>query len=78
MSDRRGNYQKMVVESITHPGLRRQENEDRFLIRRFNDAAALLVVADGMGGHAGAKLRPNWPSKPWQTLHSPNRIEHGN
>jgi PPM family protein phosphatase len=38
--------------ALTHLG-NRQENDDRYLIRTFNDGRLLLAVADGMGGHAG-------------------------
>jgi PPM family protein phosphatase len=38
--------------SATHSG-RRKDNEDGYLIREFSDGRVLLVVADGMGGHAG-------------------------
>lgn len=37
-------------------GSRRQENEDRFLIKTINDTSLLLAISDGMGGNpAGAK-----------------------
>jgi serine/threonine protein phosphatase PrpC len=46
----------MQIESITHLGLHRQNNEDRYLVNLLNDECALLVIADGMGGHAGGEV----------------------
>jgi serine/threonine protein phosphatase PrpC len=41
---------------LTHPGNKRDKNEDRYLIRELGPQAALMVVADGMGGHQGGEL----------------------
>lgn len=46
----------MLVESITHKGLVRHNNEDRSLVRTFEDGSVLLAVADGMGGHAAGEV----------------------
>lgn len=46
----------MQVETITHQGLRRQNNEDRCLVNLLDNDCALLVIADGMGGHAGGEV----------------------
>ncbi len=46
----------MLIESATHLGLVRENNEDRFLVKRFEDGSVLLAVADGMGGHAGGEV----------------------
>ena len=43
----------MEVFSLTHRGLKRAENQDRFLVRPYDRGAWLLAVADGMGGEAG-------------------------
>ena len=37
----------------SHPGLRREENEDSYSVR---DDLALYMVADGMGGHAAGEI----------------------
>ena len=37
----------------SHPGLRREENEDSYATR---DDLALFMVADGMGGHAAGEI----------------------
>jgi serine/threonine protein phosphatase PrpC len=46
----------MQIESITHQGLRRYNNEDRFLVRVLDSDRAVLVIADGMGGHAAGEI----------------------
>jgi protein phosphatase len=38
--------------ALTHIGLIRKRNEDRYLVRKINDGFRLLAVADGMGGEA--------------------------
>jgi serine/threonine protein phosphatase PrpC len=42
----------MEVFSLTHQGLKRADNQDRFFVRSYDSAAWLLAVADGMGGEA--------------------------
>ena len=46
----------MKIESITHVGLHRKNNEDRYLVDVLDDERALLVIADGMGGHAAGEI----------------------
>ncbi len=48
--------QKMQIDSITHTGLQRGNNEDRCLIDALDNRRALLVIADGMGGHAAGEV----------------------
>lgn len=43
----------MEIYAVTHPGLKRRENQDRYLVRKFDTRSLLLAVADGMGGEAG-------------------------
>lgn len=45
----------MQIEAITHTGLVRPNNEDRYLVLRFGTSGALAAIADGMGGHAGGE-----------------------
>ncbi|MEM5786607.1 MAG: protein phosphatase 2C domain-containing protein [Syntrophobacteraceae bacterium] len=46
----------MLIESTTHNGLVRENNEDRLLIKSFENGTALLALADGMGGHAAGEI----------------------
>jgi protein phosphatase len=46
----------MQIESITHQGLQRKNNEDRYLVNLLDNDCALLVIADGMGGHAAGEV----------------------
>ncbi|MBI5604368.1 MAG: serine/threonine-protein phosphatase [Deltaproteobacteria bacterium] len=46
----------METYAITHRGLKRKENQDRFFIREWDDQTILVAVADGMGGEAGGGL----------------------
>ena len=46
----------METFAITHQGLIRRENQDRYLFREFEDQVLLMAVADGMGGEAGGGL----------------------
>lgn len=46
----------METYAISHPGLKRKENQDRFFIREFEDRTILSAVADGMGGEARGGL----------------------
>ncbi len=46
----------MQIESITHQGLLRKNNEDRHLVNVLDKECALLVIADGMGGHAAGEV----------------------
>jgi PPM family protein phosphatase len=46
----------MKTYAISHQGLKRKENQDRYFVREFEDRTILLAVADGMGGEAGGGL----------------------
>ena len=46
----------MEIYALTHQGLIRKENQDRYFIREFEDQTILMAVADGMGGEAGGGL----------------------
>ncbi len=46
----------MRIESITHQGLQRKNNEDRYMVNLLDNDCALLVIADGMGGHAAGEV----------------------
>ncbi len=46
----------MNAVARTHQGLKRRHNEDRHLIVELGPEAALLAVADGMGGEAAGDL----------------------
>ena len=47
---------KMQIESITHPGFHRKNNEDRCLVNALDNDHAMLAIADGMGGHAAGEI----------------------
>ena len=42
----------MEIARETHQGLKRANNQDRYLVREYGPEAVLLAVADGMGGEA--------------------------
>ncbi|MCX5854614.1 MAG: serine/threonine-protein phosphatase, partial [Deltaproteobacteria bacterium] len=44
---------QLLVEGRTDKGLVRPNNEDNFYL---DESAGLLVVADGMGGHASGEI----------------------
>jgi PPM family protein phosphatase len=46
----------METYALTHQGLIRKENQDRYILREFEDQTILMAVADGMGGEAGGGL----------------------
>lgn len=46
----------MKIHGLSHVGSVRENNEDRFLLRKLTDSASLLAVADGMGGQAGGEV----------------------
>jgi protein phosphatase len=46
----------METYAVTHRGLIRKENQDRYFLREFEDQTILMAVADGMGGEAGGGL----------------------
>jgi serine/threonine protein phosphatase PrpC len=41
---------------LSHPGLKRTDNEDSWLIDETKSAYSLYVVCDGVGGHAGGEI----------------------
>ena len=43
---------KLKIFAATHIGRVRKVNEDRYLIKKLDDGAVLLAVADGLGGEA--------------------------
>lgn len=49
-------FMEMQIDSITHQGFHRDNNEDRCLVKVLDSDRALLVIADGMGGHAGGEI----------------------
>lgn len=40
----------MKTAAVTHVGLVKEQNQDRFLVREFSDDSILIAVADGAGG----------------------------
>ncbi|RPH83918.1 MAG: hypothetical protein EHM75_11510 [Desulfobacteraceae bacterium] len=42
----------MEIAWETHQGLKRDNNQDRYLIQEYGPEVVLLAVADGMGGEA--------------------------
>jgi PPM family protein phosphatase len=49
-------FERMQIDSITHRGFVRKNNEDRCLANVLDDDRAVLVIADGMGGHAAGEV----------------------
>ena len=45
----------MESYAVTHRGLAKEDNQDCFLVREFNDGSILLAVADGLGGGVEGK-----------------------
>lgn len=45
----------MIISCYTDVGRIRKENQDAVFAKQIDDSAALLIVADGMGGHRGGK-----------------------
>lgn len=46
----------METYGLSHTGLVRAHNEDRFLIKNLSESTALVAIADGMGGHCGGEI----------------------
>jgi serine/threonine protein phosphatase PrpC len=51
-----GHRSAMKTFAITHPGLARENNEDRCLSMELDGGPVLLALADGMGGEARGGL----------------------
>jgi PPM family protein phosphatase len=64
----------VMIYAVTHRGLVRKINEDRFVIKEFNSASALLAVADGLGGHAGGEIAADIAAESLKTF-KPNSDE---
>jgi protein phosphatase len=47
-----GTVGNMEIARETHQGLKRTNNQDRYVVREYGPEAVLLAVADGMGGEA--------------------------
>jgi protein phosphatase len=45
-----GEREQMKTAAVTHVGLVKEQNQDRFLIREFSNDSLLIAVADGAGG----------------------------
>ena len=45
----------MIISYDTDVGRVRKENQDSVFAKQIDENAALLIVADGMGGHNGGK-----------------------
>ncbi len=59
----------LEAHATTHVGLVREENQDRFVLERFEgDKAVLALVADGMGGHSGGSVASEVASKAIKSL----------
>jgi len=69
---------QIAATGITDVGLKRDRNEDAFLI---NDELQLYVVADGMGGHAGGEyasgLAVNTVEEILSGMELPTHYSHG-
>ncbi|HJW90043.1 MAG TPA: PP2C family serine/threonine-protein phosphatase, partial [Anaerolineales bacterium] len=52
----------LLVAAITHPGMRRRENEDRYAVSAYQIShddptpSLLAVIADGVGGHRAGEV----------------------
>lgn len=45
----------MICSASTNAGMRRQENQDCYLLRKYTEKTTLCVVCDGMGGASGGE-----------------------
>ena len=45
-----GERELMKTAAVTHVGLVKEQNQDRFLIKEFSGDSVLIAVADGAGG----------------------------
>jgi len=63
---------KVQVESMTNLGLQREDNEDRFLVNALGDGRVLLVIADGMGGHAAGEVAAQLAVDSFEGFSPPN------
>lgn len=45
----------MICSASTNTGMRRQENQDNYLLRKYSEKTILCVVCDGMGGAKGGE-----------------------
>lgn len=64
----------MKIFSATHRGFVRKTNEDRLLVKEYVGSAALLAVADGLGGHKGGEYAAQMAISALENLdtHSPD------